>query len=38
MVAQNDMGGNWSDYETVMQEKFGKDLTLRQVKHRTLKR
>jgi hypothetical protein len=30
--------GNWSDHETVMQEKFGKDLTLHQVKHRTLKR
>jgi len=35
---RNDMGGNWSDYETMMQEKFGKDLTLHRVKYRTLKR
>lgn len=30
--------GNWSDYETTMQEKFGKDLTPHRVKYRTLKR
>ena len=30
--------GNWSDYETMMQEKFGKDLTPHRVKYRTLKR
>ena len=30
--------GNWSDYETMMKEKFGKDLTPHRVKYRTLKR
>ena len=30
--------GNWSDYESMMQEKFGKDLTPHRVKYRTLKR
>ena len=30
--------GNWSDYETMMQEKVGKDLTPHRVKYRTLKR
>jgi len=30
--------GNWSDYETMMTEKFGKDLTPHRVKYRTLKR
>ncbi len=30
--------GNWSDYETLMREKFGKDLTPHRVKYRTLKR
>ena len=30
--------GNWSDYETMMQEKFGQDLTPHRVKYRTLKR
>ena len=30
--------GNRSDHETMMQEKFGKDPTLHQVKYRTLKR
>src|SRR5512144_210770 len=30
--------GNWSDYETMMQEKFGKDITPHRVKYRTLKR
>jgi len=30
--------GNWSDYETAMMEKFGKDLTPHRVKYRTLKR
>lgn len=30
--------GNWSDYETMVQEKFGKDLTPHRVKYRTLKR
>ena len=30
--------GNWSDYETTMREKFGKDLTPHRVKYRTLKR
>jgi len=30
--------GNWSDYETMMQEKFGRDLTPHRVKYRTLKR
>ncbi len=30
--------GNWSDYETHMQEQFGKDLTPHRVKYRTLKR
>src|SRR5215211_5894150 len=30
--------GNWSDYETMMEEKFGKDLTPHRVKYRTLKR
>jgi ATP-binding cassette ChvD family protein len=30
--------GNWSDYETAMKEKFGKDLTPHRVKYRMLKR
>jgi hypothetical protein len=30
--------GNWSDYATMMMEKFGKDLTPHRVKYRTLKR
>lgn len=30
--------GNWSDYEEMMKEKFGKDLTPHRVKYRTLKR
>ena len=30
--------GNWSDYETMMREKFGKDLTPHRVKYRTLRR
>jgi ATP-binding cassette ChvD family protein len=30
--------GNWSDYEEMMREKFGKDLTPHRVKYRTLKR
>jgi ATP-binding cassette ChvD family protein len=30
--------GNWSDYETMMKEKFGQDLTPHRVKYRTLKR
>ena len=30
--------GNWSDYETMMQDKFGKDLTPHRVKYRILKR
>ncbi|GJQ36511.1 MAG: hypothetical protein JETCAE01_25210 [Anaerolineaceae bacterium] len=30
--------GNWSDYETLMQEKFSKDLAPHRVKYRTLKR
>jgi energy-dependent translational throttle protein EttA len=30
--------GNWSDYETMMKEKFGRDLTPHRVKYRTLKR
>src|SRR5688572_24494630 len=30
--------GNWSDYEAMMQEKFGKDLTPHRVKYRMLKR
>jgi ATP-binding cassette ChvD family protein len=30
--------GNWSDYETAMMEKFGKDLTPHRVKYRTMKR
>lgn len=30
--------GNWSDYEAMMQENFGKDLTPHRVKYRTLKR
>jgi ATP-binding cassette ChvD family protein len=30
--------GNWSDYETAMREKFGKDLTPHRVKYRMLKR
>ena len=30
--------GNWSDYETAMKEKFGKDLTPHRVKYRVLKR
>ncbi|HXF84852.1 MAG TPA: hypothetical protein VNK49_05625 [Anaerolineales bacterium] len=30
--------GNWSDYEKMMREKYGKDLTPHRVKYRTLKR
>lgn len=30
--------GNWSDYEAMMMEKFGKDLTPHRVKYRTLKK
>ena len=30
--------GNWSDYEAMMKEKYGKDLTPHRVKYRTLKR
>ena len=30
--------GNWSDYEVMMREKFGRDLTPHRVKYRTLKR
>jgi len=30
--------GNWADYETIMMEKHGKDLTPHRVKYRTLKR
>ena len=30
--------GNWSDYEALMREKYGKDLTPHRVKYRTLKR
>ncbi len=30
--------GNWSDYEALMREKFGRDLTPHRVKYRTLKR
>ncbi len=30
--------GNWSDYENMMMEKFGKDLTPHRVKYRQLKR
>ncbi len=30
--------GNWSDYEAMMMEKFGKDITPHRVKYRTLKR
>ncbi len=30
--------GNWSDYEALMREKFGKDLTPHRVKYRILKR
>jgi sulfate-transporting ATPase len=30
--------GNWSDYETMMQDKFGRDLTPHRVKYRVLKR
>ena len=30
--------GNWSDYETMMREKIGKDLTPHRLKYRTLKR
>jgi len=30
--------GNWSDYEAMMMDKFGKDLTPHRVKYRTLKR
>ncbi|MBC7876103.1 MAG: energy-dependent translational throttle protein EttA [Anaerolineales bacterium] len=30
--------GNWSDYETMMMEKFGKDITPHRVKYRQLKR
>jgi len=37
-AAQNDISGSWSDYETMMTEKFGKDLTPHRVKYRTLKR
>jgi hypothetical protein len=29
---------NWFDYETMMQEKFGKDLTPHRVKYRVLKK
>ena len=29
---------NWSDYEEMMMEKFGKNLTPHRVKYRTLKR
>ena len=29
--------GHWSDYETMMTEKFGKDLTPYRLKYRTLK-
>ncbi len=35
---RNDIASNWSDYETMMQEKFGKDLTPHRVKYRTMKR
>ncbi|NTV37869.1 MAG: hypothetical protein HGA82_01535 [Anaerolineales bacterium] len=30
--------GNWSDYETMMQEKFGKDLPPHRVSYWTVKR
>ena len=30
--------GNWSDYEAMMKEKFGKDITPHRVKYRVLKR
>src|SRR5688572_2301491 len=30
--------GNWSDYEAMIKEKYGKDLTPHRVKYRTLKR
>ena len=30
--------GNWTDYETFIKEKYGKDLTPHRVKYRTLKR
>jgi len=30
--------GNWSDYEEMMMEKFGKDLQPHRVKYRMLKR
>jgi len=30
--------GNWSDYEEMMMEKFGKDLQPHRVKYRQLKR
>ena len=30
--------GNWSDYESMMKEKYGKDLTPHRVKYRMLKR
>ncbi|HET7144250.1 MAG TPA: ATP-binding cassette domain-containing protein, partial [Anaerolineales bacterium] len=30
--------GNWSDYETMMMEKFGKDIQPHRVKYRQLKR
>jgi sulfate-transporting ATPase len=30
--------GNWSDYEAYLKEQFGKDLTPRRIKYRTLKR
>ena len=30
--------GNWSDYEAMMMEKFGKDITPHRVKYRQLKR
>jgi hypothetical protein len=39
MISQAAMHiGNWSDYETMMMEKFGKDLQPHRVKYRTLKR
>jgi len=30
--------GKWSDYETMMMEKFGKDLQPHRMKYRTLKK
>ncbi len=35
---RNDGYGNWSDYEAMMMEKFGKDLQPHRVKYRQLKR